>query len=118
MKGIDPDLFYGTYVPVEDDPAGARLVARNGLADCLSVYDSGNRVDANTAAPPVLAAVGLPPAAINALLARRRLGPLTDSQLMTLLQNAGASTGRLRTGATSMVLLPRHRPPPPGRWPA
>ena len=55
VKGVTPDLFYGSYVPAETvdgaDPPGPRLVPRGGLMDCLSVYGSRDRVDANTAAP-------------------------------------------------------------------
>ena len=43
MKGVTPDLFYGTYAPSDtvDGAAtrpGPRLVPRGGLMDCLSVY--------------------------------------------------------------------------------
>jgi general secretion pathway protein K len=105
VKGVTSEIFYGTYVPSEGDPSGVRLSPRYGLADCLSVYDSGPQVDANTAAPPVLAALGLPPDAINALMAQRRVAPLTGGQLASFLQSTGAPTNRLRTGANSMVLL-------------
>ncbi len=130
VKGITPDIFYGTYVPgpegtpeggpegtpegtPEGGPEGApngdadapRLVARGGLADCLSVYGSGNQVDANSAAPAVLAAVGLAPDAIRALVARRRMAPLTDPQLRAFLASIGAPARRLRIGANSIVLL-------------
>jgi general secretion pathway protein K len=118
VKGISPDIFYGTYVPgPEGTPEGApegtpngdtdapRLVARGGLADCLSVYGSGNQVDANTAVPAVLAAVGLAPDAIHALVARRRMAPLSDPELRAFLASIGAPAGRLRIGANSIVLL-------------
>src|SRR4051794_29082509 len=84
VKGVTPDLFYGTYVPVEtgDGPArGMRLVRRGGMADCLSVYGSKAQVDANTAAPAVLAAIGLSRYAVNALLERRSRAPLTEGEL-------------------------------------
>src|SRR5271165_3919718 len=74
VKGVTPDIFYGTYVAASQDAAGAgpRLTARPGLVDCLSVYGSKDRVDVNTASPAVLAAVGVPPQVVNALLERRR----------------------------------------------
>jgi general secretion pathway protein K len=106
VKGITPDIYYGTYVPApEEATEGPRLVARGGLADCLSVYASGSQVDANTAAPAVLAAVGLAPDAVNALVARRRLAPFTEQQLGAFLASIGAPVGRLRIGANSIVLL-------------
>ncbi len=74
VKGVTPDIFYGTYVPVPDAELGGgpRLAPRAGLADCLSVFGSTQQVDANTAAPAVLAAIGLAPFAIEALVERRR----------------------------------------------
>ena len=105
VKGVTPDIFYGTYVPAESESATAGMVPRYGLADCLSVYDSGGQVDVNTAPPPVLAALGIAPDAINALLARRKIAPLSDQELGSFLQSAGATPGRLRTGANSIVLL-------------
>ena len=109
VRGVTPDIFYGTYVPSQN-PAGAsaeagteRLIPRPGLADCLSVYGSKDRVDANTASPAVLAAVGLSPYAIGALLQRRRLGPLAEDQLGAFLQSVGTGAARLRVGGNSIV---------------
>ena len=105
VKGITPELFFGTYVREATGSPDAPLVPRAGLADCLSVYGSGNQVDANTAAPPVLAAVGLAPEAIQALVARRRAMPFTDPQLRAFLTSLGAPGGRLRVGGNSIFLL-------------
>ena len=70
VKGITPEIFYGTYVPAAETEAGAatgpRLVPRGGLMDCLSVYGAKDRVDANTAHPAVLAALGVSPYVISA----------------------------------------------------
>ncbi len=106
VKGVTPELFYGTYVPAVNPLDGKRrLVARPGLADCLSVYGSRDSVDANTASPAVLAAVGLTPYAINALMERRRYGALTAAQLGDFVKATGAPAGRLRVGGNSMMLL-------------
>lgn len=106
VKGITPDLFYGTYVPTEATGEDApRLTVRDGLADCLSVFGTSNQVDANTAAAPTLAAIGLPPDAIQALLARRRIAPLNNGQLRDFLASIGAPSGRLRLGANSILLF-------------
>jgi len=43
------------------------------------VFGARDRVDANTAPPAVLAAIGLSPDAIAALVARRSLGPLSPN---------------------------------------
>jgi len=107
VKGVTPDIFYGTYVPAAEGagPEEPRLVPRGGLADCLSVYGSKDRVDANTASPAVLAAIGLGPDAINALLQRRRMAPFTEPQLFSFLQAMGVSTGRLRVEGNSIVTM-------------
>ena len=107
VKGVTPDIFYGTYVPVPDAELGGgpRLAPRAGLADCLSVFGSTQQVDANTAAPAVLAAIGLPPAAIQALVERRRSAPLTQQQLNDFVQSAGPGSNRLRVEGHSMVTV-------------
>jgi len=105
VRGVTTDLFYGTYVPVADQAGGRRLVRRDGLVDCLSVYGARDRVDANTAAPAVLAAVGLSPGAINALLERRRFAPLTQQQLGEFVQAIGPGGDRLRVEGNSIVTL-------------
>ena len=105
LKGVTPDLFYGSYVPVEEgaDPRGPRLVGRAGLTDCLSVFGSRGQVDANTAPPPVLAAVGLSGYAIDALVARRAQAPLKAEELGAFLGNIGAPGDRLRVEGNSIV---------------
>jgi general secretion pathway protein K len=106
VKGVTPDIFYGTYVPVPDvEPGGRRLVPRAGLVDCLSVFGSTLQVDANTASPAVLAAIGLAPSAINALLERRRIAPLTEQQFHNFLQSIGAGNNRLRVEGHSIVTM-------------
>ena len=105
VKGITPDIFYGTYVPAQESSEGARLVARQGLMDCLSVFGSKDRLDANTAAPAVLAAIGMPPDVINALLARRRIAPLTEAQLLEFLQSYGVPANRLRVEGNSILTM-------------
>jgi general secretion pathway protein K len=107
VKGVTPEIFYGTYIPAAGPvaPGQPRLIPRGGLADCLSVYGSKDRVDANTASPAVLAAVGLSPYAIAALLERRRIAPLTQQQLLPFLQSLGAPIDRVRVEGNSMFTL-------------
>jgi general secretion pathway protein K len=104
VKGVTPDIYYGTYAP-SAEAEGPRLEARSGLADCLSVFGSADRVDANTAPPAVLAAVGLSPYAIHALLERRRAAPLTSEQLGPFLTSLGAQDLPLRVGGNSIFLI-------------
>jgi general secretion pathway protein K len=111
VKGVTPDIFYGTYVPspnatgAPSEPGAMRLIPRPGLADCLSVFGSKDRVDANTASPAVLAAVGVSPYAISALLQRRRVAPLGEDQLSGFLQSIGSRADRLRVGGNSIVTM-------------
>jgi len=111
VRGVTPDIFYGTYVSSQTasgapSQAGVeRLIPRPGLVDCLSVYGSKDRVDANTASPAVLAAVGLTPYAIGTLLQRRRMGPLGEDQLGPFLQSVGIGAARLRVGGNSIITL-------------
>lgn len=109
VKGVTPDIFYGTYQPASEGAEGPGLVWHPGLADCLTVYGSGNgtggRVDINTSQPVVMAAMGVPPQAITAILERRRLGPVTIDQLGPFLQTIGAPSAPLRVGGNSIVTM-------------
>jgi general secretion pathway protein K len=114
VKGVTPDIFYGTYQPPAEgttlpkDAAG--LVWRPGLADCLTVYGPsqsmfGTPVDINTAQPAVLAAAGVPPQGVAAILARRQLGPITDQQISAFVGSVGAGQAQLRVGGNSIVTM-------------
>ena len=107
VRGVTPDIFYGTYIPVPDAERGGgpRLAPRAGLVDCLSVFGSTQQVDANTASPAVLAAIGLAPAAVNALLERRRNAPFTQQQLTDFAQSMGVGSNRLRVEGNSIVTV-------------
>jgi general secretion pathway protein K len=100
VHGMTPELFHGTYVR---DPQG-RLVFRGGLKHCLSVWGSVSGYDANTAEPPVLAAIGMSPEAIAALIALRNASPLgVDAK--TAMEIAGPAAGRLRIGGVRTYTL-------------
>lgn len=96
-KGMTPELFYGGF---ERDAKG-RLRPRPGLKDCLSVYGATGSVDANTAEPAVLAAVGLPPDLIATVVAGRQQMPFRTAEQLTAL---GASD-RLKIGGLLMYTL-------------
>ena len=105
VKGVTPEIFYGTYAPSAADSDGPRLVRQGGLVDCVSVYGSKDRIDANTANPAVLAAVGVPPEVIRVLVARRELAPFTAESLNQFLQSVGVPLNRLRVGGNSIVTM-------------
>jgi general secretion pathway protein K len=104
VKGVTPDLFYGTWAPAgNNDPlAGSRLVRHAGLNDCLTVYGSDARVDVNSADPAVLAAMGVSGAAIQAIVAHRQEAP-NDADMLGFAQSVGAGGGRLRSEGNAMV---------------
>jgi general secretion pathway protein K len=123
VKGVTPEIFYGTYVPAPapdraaggaGQAGGRRLIHMSGLVDCLSTFGSKGRVDANTANAAVLAAVGLSPDAVNFIVERRRAGALDDKQLAEMATLLGPGAAFLRVAgnsiidirATARVLLP------------
>jgi general secretion pathway protein K len=105
VKGITPDLFYGTWQP-SPEGASQHLWLRPGLRECVSVFGSMNQVDVNTAPPPVLAAVGVPPEGVAALVQQRRAQAfLNMNDLAPFAQIASPGFARLRLGGYSMFTL-------------
>ncbi|HEX7023256.1 MAG TPA: hypothetical protein VF187_00440 [Gemmatimonadales bacterium] len=103
VRGVTPELFYGTYVPADSGDGGTRLIRRGGLADCLSVYGSRDRVDVNTASPAVLMALGLSPFAVDAVVKRRMAAPFKPEEVGAFLGSIGAPGERLRTEGNTIV---------------
>jgi general secretion pathway protein K len=108
VRGVTPDIFYGTYVPAAGGAmpaaigqAGSRLARRSGLIDCLSVYGTDGAVDVNTADTAVLAAIGVPLFAAQGIAAQRANAPFSNDSLGELM--AGGGAGRMRTEGNSMV---------------
>jgi general secretion pathway protein K len=105
VKGMTPELFYGTF---ERDSEG-HLVPRGGLRDTITVYGGSDRIDVNTAPPALLAAVGLSPDMVAAILAARSVNPFrTMEQLASFIPpellgrlgvGVGASMYTLRASA-------------------
>jgi general secretion pathway protein K len=105
VKGVTPDLFYGAWQPTPEGSA-QRMAVRNGLRDCVSVYGSTDQVDANTAVPAVLAAVGVPPEGVPAIVRERRAQPfVTADDLARIAPIAGPGFARLRVGGKTMFTL-------------
>jgi hypothetical protein len=98
VRGMTPELFYGNFVA---DDQGA-LYASGGLRDCLSVWGSAGPFEINTVSPALMAAIGVPPAGIAAIVARRSVAPITD---LSELAQFGAPDGRLRIGGNFIWTL-------------
>ena len=114
VKGMTPELFYGTF---SRDPQG-RLTPRAGLRDCLSVFGSDGAVDINNAQPAVLMAIGIDPSVVGLIVQRRHAQPFrTAADLATFQQLAGPAASRLIMGgqtiftfrATAQLRLPDGR---------
>ena len=105
VKGMTPELFYGTYAPAPEGQSGPRLIPRGGLRECVSVFGSTGRFDINTAPPAVLAAAGVPPDAVAGIVQQRRVMPFNPQQLAALSQAGGPWAAKLRVGGNSMFTL-------------
>jgi general secretion pathway protein K len=106
VRGVTPDLFYGSYAPADGAMAGqGRLVRHAGLVDCLSVYGSKDQVDANTAEPAILHAIGMPDSGIQALVATRAVAPLDVNKLGEMMPLFGVAGPMLRLEGNSIVTI-------------
>lgn len=101
IKGMTPELFYGTY---GRDSEG-RLTAHRGFRDCVSVYGSPSQVDVNTAEPEVLAAVGLTQESIDAILRTRKVRPFRNPDELNAFGQNLPGFNRLRTGGDSVFTI-------------
>jgi len=110
VPGITPELFYGR---VDRAPDGS-WATRVGLRDCLSVYSRSEGYDINSVQPAVMAAAGVPPEGISAVVSLRRQRPIEVGQMATLIPVLGDAVNHLRVGggkiltirATARVRLP------------
>lgn len=91
VRGITPDLFYGSYTRAD----GGGLVPHNGLRDCLSVYGSTGPLDVNTVTPEVMVAVGVAPETAAAIVALRKAAPIHDMGQIGAFGGGGNGMSRL-----------------------
>ena len=101
IRGVTPDLFYGSYT--KDDQG--RLIRRPGLRDCLSVYGSTTTLDANTVEPPVMQAVGISADVATAIVNLRRVAPFRDMGQLSPFAGGGPGMGRLSLTSSAIVTL-------------
>lgn len=122
VKGVTPELFYGTYVPVPGmmpslDPgqgsveqglpgAALPLTWRPGLRDCVSVFGSVRTIDVNWAEPAVLRAIGIPPQVVQGIVTRREVQPfVTNEDLLGIAPPGTPGMDRLRIGGRTQYTL-------------
>jgi general secretion pathway protein K len=102
VRGVTPDLFYGSYSQEGD----GRLVPHAGLRDCLSVYGaSSGTMDVNTVEPAVMQAIGINRAAIAAIVAMRNTAPIHGLDQIASLESGGGGFGRLGLVTNSIMTL-------------
>ena len=101
VRGMTPELFYGNYTRDAED----RAVWHAGLRDCLTALGNDQTgFDINTIEPAVMASLGLPPDAINQIVAFRSQAPIRSMDQVNSLIPAGLGA-RLRIGGGSIVTL-------------
>jgi len=101
VRGVTPELFYGGYTR----DAQGNLLPHSGLKDCLSVYGSFGPVDMNTAPPEVMQAIGVSPDAVQAIVARRRLGVIKSIEDLAAYRQSGPGFSRLGLAPCSIATL-------------
>jgi general secretion pathway protein K len=101
VPGITPELFYGR---VDRAPDGS-WTPRAGLRDCLSVYSGSVGHDINSVQPAVMAAEGVPPQAIAAIVSLRRQRPIEAEQLAALAPALGEAVGRIGISAGKIYTI-------------
>jgi general secretion pathway protein K len=74
VRGMTPELFYGNFV----GDAEGRLYPRGGLRDAATVWGYNSSFDVNTTAPALLESLGIPPAGVAEILARRAIRPFKN----------------------------------------
>ena len=101
VRGVTPDLFYGSY---SRNPDG-RLIPHAGLRDCVSVYGAANAMDVNTIQPAVMQAIGIPPDIAAAIVVLRNAAPIHGMDQLASVQSSVPAMGRLGLMTNSIMTL-------------
>ena len=101
VRGITRDIYYGTYSRNE----AGQLIPRPGLKDCVSIFGTTETFDINTAQPPVLTALGMPPQTVAAIVARRRMQPFRSVAEAAAFTGPAPGFSRLRVGGNSIFTV-------------
>jgi general secretion pathway protein K len=101
VRGVSPDLFYGSY----SRDADGRFIPHDGLRDCLSVYGSLGELDVNSVAPEVMMAVGVAPETVAAIVALRKVQPIRNMAQLAAFSHGGPGMARLGMLSGDIVTL-------------
>ena len=81
VRGVTPNLFYGRKAVKREEGEGGEKGGSIGLRDLFSIYGSGEQIDINSAATPVLRVVlGLPAEVARLLVKAREAKGFHDQQ--------------------------------------
>lgn len=96
VKGITPDIYYGTSLDNR----------RAGLRDCLSTFSGGGYLDINTARAETMIAVGISPQDAGTIVRNRSERPVLDyKDMLPIQQSIGPAGFRLGIGGITMYTL-------------
>jgi general secretion pathway protein K len=101
IRGVTPEMFHGGFVRT---PEGA-FVPHSGLKDCLSPWGSTGSINVNSAAPEVLEAIGISPAAVAGIVALRKATPIKTMDQLAPFRDSGPGFSRLSLEPTSIATL-------------
>jgi general secretion pathway protein K len=103
VRGMTPDLFHGSYTR---EPRTGRLVRLGAFKDCVSIFGSEAKFDANGIDPALLRAFGASFDGANAFVDARERQPLVNSgEIARLAPLAGGALPRLTVGGNSIYTL-------------
>lgn len=101
VRGMTPELFHGRY----ERSAQGNLVTIGGLKDCLSVYGGVGQFDINTATPALMRGIGISPAAVAGIMARRRVQPFLSPPELATVGDGSPGFNRMSIGQSPVCTL-------------
>ena len=100
IRGMTPELFHGSYV--RDNQGQLRPIV--GLKECLSVYGGVGGFDVNTTAGALMRGLGVSPAAVAQIEARRRRQPIKSMDEVAAYNDGSPGFGRLGLTASPICV--------------
>lgn len=91
VRGMTPELFHGRYIRNNQ----GQLMPIVGLKECLSVYGGVGGFDVNTTAGALMRGIGVSPAAVAQIEARRRFQPIKSMDEIAAFNDGSPGFSRL-----------------------